>query len=180
MSLLSLDQLEELEERLNDELSENLMSILTRLNRAEKLGEFLSLLGLSSLLIEEPRYKCYDNGTIIVIGASKVSEDDLKGVAKSMGFDKRRFEFYLDYDDGKKFDPRTIQWNPAYSLVMVGPMPHSGIGKGDFGSVISAMEQSEGYPPVVRLGTANSLRISKSDFRAKLQEACDRKLIAVM
>ena len=56
-------------------------------------------------------------------------------------------------------------------------MPHSGSGKGDYSSVISAIEAEEGYPPVVRLGS-NGLKITKSDFRSKLTEMIEMKKIA--
>ena len=174
--MLGIEELEALEENIRAEIDENLTGILTRLNREGKLDDLLQLLNIQP--IEESHYLCYDNGTIIVIGESKVSETDLIGVAKSMGFNKNRFEFYLDYEDGKHFDSSRIQWNPSYSLIMVGPMPHSGEGKGNYGSVIAAMEQDEGYPPVIRLGS-NGLKITKSDFRAKLQEAIDSMKIAV-
>ena len=60
---------------------------------------------------------------------------------------------------------------------MVGPMPHSGSGKGNYSSIISALESEEGYPPVVRLGS-NGLKITKSDFKMKLEEALAGHLIA--
>lgn len=50
-------------------------------------------------------------------------------------------------------------------------------GKGDYGSVISALESEDGYPPVVRLGS-NGLKITKSDFRAKLEEMIQLRKIA--
>lgn len=62
-------------------------------------------------------------------------------------------------------------------MIMVGPMPHSGTSKGDSGSVIAKIESTEGYPPVVRLGT-NGLKITKTDFRNKLKEMIDTKKIA--
>ena len=45
------------------------------------------------------------------------------------------------------------------------------------GSVIAKIESTEGYPPVVRLGT-NGLKITKTDFRNKLKEMIDTKKIA--
>ena len=62
-------------------------------------------------------------------------------------------------------------------LLIVGPMPHSGSGKGGYGSVISALESEDGYPPVVRLGS-NGLKITKSDFRAKLEEMIQLRKIS--
>ena len=175
--MLSIEQLEELDERIRVELDENLTQILTRLNREERLENLLELMGLSYLLKPEPQYTCFDNGTILVLGESKVPEATLLAIAMEQVLVKRRFEFHLVYDEGKAFDCRRIQWNPAYSLVLVGPMPHSSVGKGEDSSVITAMENNEGYPPVVRLGS-NALKITKTDFRIKLLEAIDRRFIA--
>lgn len=175
--MLSIEQLEDLDERLKFELDEHLTQILTRLNREGRLEELLEILGLSELLKPEPMYTCFDNGKIVVLGESNVAEAVLLSIAKSLGLDKKRFEFHLGYDEAKMFDGRKMQWNPAYSLVLVGPMPHSGTSKGDASSVITALENTEGYPPVIRLGS-NSLKISKSDFKAKLTEAMKKKLIA--
>ena len=80
----------------------------------------------------------------------------------------------MEYEDAKTFNFRKMQWQPTYSLLMVGPMPHSGSGKGDYSSVISAIEAEEGYSPVVRLGS-NGLKITKSDFRSKLTEMIEMK-----
>lgn len=175
--MLSIEQLEDLDERLKYELDEHLTQILTRLNRDDRLDELLEILGLINLLKPEPMYACFDNGKIVVLGESNVAEAVLLSIAKDLGLDKKRFEFHLGYDEAKMFDGRKMQWNPAYSLILVGPMPHSGTSKGDASSVITALENTEGYPPVIRLGT-NSLKISKSDFRAKLTEAMEKKLIA--
>ncbi len=175
--MLSIEQLEDLDERLKYELDEHLTEILTRLNRDDRLEELLEILGLTNLLKPEPMYTCFDNGKIVVLGESNVAETVLLSIAKDLGLDKKRFEFHLGYDEAKMFDGRKMQWNPAYSLILVGPMPHSGTSKGDASSVITALENTEGYPPVIRLGT-NSLKISKSDFRAKLTEAMEKKLIA--
>lgn len=168
--MLGVEELFELEESLRDELNENWTAILTRLNRTGQLEDLLSLLGLEHLLTVETGYQVYKTGKIIVIGQSDVKVDILIAIGKKLGIDKNRFEFYLDYNDAKKFDFRTIKWNPSYSAILVGPMPHSGISKGDNSSIISTLEVEEGYPPVVRLGRTNTLKISKSDFKEKLEE----------
>ena len=112
-----------------------------------------------------------------MIGQSDVKAEVLLSIAKKLGLDKSRFELHLDYDDAKNFNFRKTQWQPSYSLIMVGPMPHSGFGKGDYSSIISAIESEDGYPPVVRLGS-NGLKISKTDFRAKLEEMMEMRKIA--
>lgn len=105
----------------------------------------------------------------------RVVRDKLEGIAKSLGVDKNRFEFYLDYEDGKSFNPRRIHWKlELYSLVIVGPTPHKGKGIGDHGSTISVMENEEGYPPVIKAGKGGLKAISRSSFRDALEEALDK------
>lgn len=167
--LLNTVQLVELEESIREELDDSLLTVLTKLNRTGQLDEFLSLLGMSHLLGLDNGYQVYRTGKIIVVGQSDVKADVLLTVAGKLGINKNRFELHLEYEDAAKLDLRKTQWNPIYSVILVGPMPHSGITKGDFSSVISAIENQEGYPPVQRLGT-NGLKITKSDFKAKLKE----------
>ena len=64
----SIEKIGELEE----EIKENLLEILCRLNREEgKLEELLTLLGIEE---EETVYETSRSGKIIVIGDSKVPE----------------------------------------------------------------------------------------------------------
>lgn len=174
--MLDVEELSELEENIKQELEEHLTEVLAKLNCSGQLEELLRLLGMEYLLENESRYQVYKTGKIIVIGQSDVNVEKLRSVVKQIGLDKSRFEFYLNYEDAKRFNFHKIQWKPSYSLIMVGPMPHSGIDKGDYSSIISAMEEEAGYPPVVRLGS-NGLKITKSDFRSKLQEMIDMKKI---
>ena len=54
---------------------------------------------------------------------------------------------------------------------MVGPAPHSTHEKGNSGSIISEMESHpDMYPRVIRLGSSGGLKITKSDFREKLEQ----------
>ena len=62
-------------------------------------------------------------------------------------------------------------------MILVGQMPHSGHAKGDFSSVIAALERQDGFPPVVRVGT-KGLNITKSSFRNTLEYLIEKKLIA--
>ena len=68
MMIQSIEKIGELEE----EIKENLLEILCRLNREEgKLEELLTLLGIEE---NETVYKTSRSGKIIVIGDSKVPE----------------------------------------------------------------------------------------------------------
>ena len=174
--MLDYEELSELEQAILDELQENLLSILTRLNRTDGLEEALSKWGLDHLLKNDNSYKVYKTGKIIVIGQSDVPKDVLLAIASKAGIEKNRLELYLDYNAAKSFEFKRLQWNPSYSAILVGPQPHSGTSKGEAGSVISAIENIEGYPPVIRLGN-NSLKITKSDFKVKIKELIDKGVI---
>ena len=171
-----VDVLSEIEESLKSIFDDDLLQIISMLNRKDQLEEFLELIGHQELLPGKNAFQATKEGKIIVVGYSDVKKSNLEGVVKELGLDKERFEFYLDYEDGIDRKVKTWQWNFNISAIMVGPMPHSGGAKGDYGSVISAMEQEEGYPPVIRLGK-NELSISKSDFKDKLMDLLDRNII---
>ena len=65
-----------------------------------------------------------------------------------------------------------------YSLWCVyGPMPHSGVANGEYGSIISAIESEAGYPLVVKMGT-DGLKITKTSFRYTLKYLLTEKKIA--
>lgn len=163
---------------LDIECLENIIDAITEkvysANRMEKLNNLLTDWGLTNLIKSEPLgindfYDTYKDGKIVVIGASQIKENDMLGIAKSLGLDKNRFEFCLDYDKIQSFQFSKMQYNPNYRLVIVGPMPHSIPGKGKSQSIISEMEKGNGYPKVVRPGS-NRLKFTKTNFKQALQE----------
>ena len=175
--MLDVEELLELEDNIRQELDDHLPGALSMLNRTGELEIFLKMLGMEHLLQKQSDYQVYPTGKIIVIGQSDVKANVLLSIAKRLGLDKNRFELYLDYEDAKTFNFKKMYYKPQYALVMVGPMPHSGVGKGDSGSIIAALENDEGYTPVVRLGS-NGLKITKTDFKNKLDEMLLSKKIA--
>lgn len=174
--MLGTDELLELEERLKDELDDNLTEVLCKLNRMDQLNDLLDLLGMENLLEFESEYKPFNDRIIVVIGASTIKEKDIIGIANQLGIDKKRIEMHLDYEEAGKFNFEKMQYNLQYSAIMVGPMPHSGSVKKSYGSMIAAIEQSDGYPPVIRLGKTG-LKITKSGFRNSLQKMIDDRIV---
>ncbi len=75
------------------------------------------------------------------------------------------------------FDARKMQYAPQYRIILFGPTPHSGYGKGDSSSIITELESSEAYPRVERLISGNELKITKSNFREKLQQLTEEDYI---
>lgn len=177
MNMLDIFELEQLEQEMLKELADTLSSRLTFLNRSGELEDLLRLLGLEKFLYSTPNNTRYKTGKIIIIGETKVKPEAFHAIGKSLGINKDRFELYLDYNDAKSFKFEKLQDNSEYALIMVGPMPHSGVSKGDSSGIITALEQrNNSYPPVVRLGS-NGLKITKSNFREGLQKALEDGLI---
>ena len=175
--MLELQDLLLLEDELLQYLSEELEAVLIRLNRENQLEDLFRLIGASHLLHSGEIDNRNPKGKILVIGQSSVKVSELLAVGKKLGFEKERFEFSLDYEAGKKYDFKKIQWSDKYSLILVGPMPHSGVSKGSYSSVIVAIENEDGYPPIMRMGT-EKLKITKSSFFESLEKAREERLIA--
>jgi len=174
--MLDINELSDLEEALKVELFDKLEEVLIRLNRTGELEEFLRLINMQELLGLACETAAAKDGIIIVIGQSEVEKEKLAAVAKDMGFDKNKMEFYLDYKAAKTFDFKKTQWSDKYSCILVGQMPHSGSIKGDYSSMISALECEKGYPQTVRVGT-NGLKITKSSFRETLKFLLNENIV---
>lgn len=174
---LSIIELSDLEDELMDRMPYEITAILSKLNRIGQLEEFLEMLGMSDLLRADSGFKSYKNGKIVVVGGSEVEERVLIGVAKSLGLDKSRFEFCLDYVLIQTYNFKKMQYKPEYRVVLFGPSPHSGRGKGESGSIIAELEQSKAYPRVVRMQSGRELKITKTNFRKTLTQLIEEDYI---
>ena len=172
--MLDMHTLEFLEEEISERLSTDLPGILIKLNIADKLKAWLELMGMEELLPEQETffYKPYPTGKIVIVGETKVKRNEIEAIVRSLGINKDRLELCLDYADTKKYNFKKLQYSSNHSLILVGPMPHSATGKDEFSSIIVAMEEADGYPPVKRMGS-NGLKISKSGLRVALIEALE-------
>lgn len=175
--VLAIEELSELEDEIMSVLPKRLTAILTKLNRSGRIEELLELLGMEDLIQQEQDFYSYREGKIVVIGGSDVKEEVLLSIAKSMGLDKSRFEFCLDYKQIQKFDFRRMQYAPQYRIILFGPTPHSGHGKGESGSIIAELEKSSAYPRVERLMSGAELKITKSNFREMLERLIEEDYI---
>lgn len=163
-----------------DELEEIIDTITEKIILANRTGTLDALLkqwGFTNLLNSDYTYETDPKGKIVVIGGTEVKENVLLGIAKSFGLDKSRFEFCLDYDRAKTYNYEKMRYNPNYRVVMFGPVPHSSTGKNNSGSVISEMQNNEGYPRVLVLNGSNSVKISKTNFKEGLQKLIEEKYI---
>lgn len=172
--MLSLEQIEVLK----DVLVERAEEILCHMNSEGTIDRFLKIAGLSSLFEEEAKET--DNqdpsGYIVVIGASMISANAIKGICKTMGISPERLKLHLDYEKAQKLNYRSMYCNSRYALILFGPIGHSARDKGDYSSIITAIEGENGYPPVIRLGT-NELKVTKTGFKKALADAIERGYI---
>lgn len=174
---LSIVELSELEDELLERIPKDITAILSKLNRSGQLEEFLELLSMTDLLNSEDKVYRYKDGKIVVVGGTEVKEEVLLSVAKKLGLDKSRFEFCLEYEQIQKYDFKKMQYAPQYRVILFGPTPHSGKGKGDSGSIISELETSKAYPRVVRLNSGSALKITKSNFKEALLQLIEENFI---
>ena len=146
-------------EELRKELSpERLERMVDSLECDGKLNEFLKLIGREELA--EADYRPFVHRKIAVLGGSMAKSQHLLGIAKQLGFQKNQFEFCLSYDEMKTYHFDKLRNSAKYAAIVVGPIPHSTTGTGNYSSVITAMEKDEGYPPVFRVE-----KITRSSFR---------------
>ncbi len=150
-----------------------MFEMLFRLNKSNKVEEFLHLIKLDYL---KQSLSLNKDGKILIIGQSDVKVNQLLGIIKNYGLDKSRFEFVLEYAKAKTFNFRKLQYQDGYDLVMVGPMPHSCTDKDDYSSMIERLKQDDGFPPVIELG-AKELKITKTNFKEKIEEAILQHII---
>jgi len=74
-------------------------------------------------------------------------------------------------------DIDSLKYNFNYSLILIGPVPHSLKGKDSYSSIITRMENEIGFPPVFRLNSTNELKITKTSIKDAIQQAIiQRKL----
>ena len=172
--MLSNLQLYELIEAVRTELlGGKLEEVMTFMNRSGKLESFMQLIGLESLLNAEIIYNPRAKGKIVVIGDSKISNEVIWSIGKRYNLPKNRFEIHPEYDDAKRFNYRKMRNSNGYAAVVFGATPHSTACKGTYSSVVSAMENEEGYPPAFRMD-----KITKSSFGGLIESLIEQGTIA--
>lgn len=178
--MLNINELVIVEDSLKSILDENLDIILSKLNRTEKLEEFLEMIDCLDLY---PSYKVKRKGNglgkVVIIAGTQIKEHELIKIAESLGINRNRLEMCLHYKDACKFNYKKMQYNDNYSLILFGQVPHSCHEKGEYSSIISAIENEEGYPNVIRLVT-NNLKISTSNYKEALKQAIEEGIIKLI
>lgn len=168
---------EELKKIYSDVSGDLIERYMLKLNAEGLLNSFLKDIGYASDESDDLFFN--PDGRILVIGDSSVRKSDLEMTAGKLGYDKRRFEWVLDYKDAKKYPYKNLQYNYDYAAVLIGPVPHKCNLETDFRSVISALENEDGFPCTYRLERGTKLSITKENFTRGLNSLRAQGVIRV-
>lgn len=178
MDKLGPKELLELQEDILERLPEEITAVLVRLNTNGRLEEFLYLIGMGDLAKGAEPLGAWPEGKVVVFGDAQVRPKDLWGVAKELGISRDRIDF-VDHNESVRYDFRKLEYNHNVVAVVFGAIPHSTSGKGSYSSVIARMERMRDvFPRVVRLTANGSLKVTKTNFREKLESLINSGLLA--
>lgn len=180
MAHLTIQELADLNDAMMLRMGLELLPAITRANREDRLQELLADLGMEDLIEGQQRKPQHSWASkIVVMGDSAVKIDKLRSIARKKGFDLSRFEFELDYDRLKHYDFGKLRGSMGYSAVLVGPMPHKTPGTERASSYIARAEQHpDEYPLLIKMGTANELKITNNSFKKALDRLLELDMAA--
>lgn len=150
--------------KLSEKIYQKVLQEVTQASAENRIDELLIKYGLN----DEIEYSYYDinNSKILVVGDSRVSIDDLIGIAKKYGISSNKLEFELDYTRLHNFDFGKLRNSLTYSDVLVGPLPHKVEGIDGFSSFLAMVDNNPSdFPKVIRLEASNELKITKESFK---------------
>ena len=180
MSHLSIQELVDLRDDMMLRMGGSLLPALTKANREDRLPELLTDLGMEDLAEANGCLRKTERaGKIVVMGDSTVKVDKLRSIARKKGFDLDRFEFQLDYDRLRHYDFGKLRGSMGYAAVLAGPMAHKTLGTVRASSYIAQAEQHpDEYPILIKMGTANELKITNNSFKKALDRLLELDMAA--
>ena len=108
-------------------------------------------------------------GKILVIGGQDLGENVMQGIGRTMGFEKKDFEF-VDYDKTKDYMDR-VRRDGRFSAVIIGACPHKTTASAGYTSTVEKMLQIEGMPYTVAARCkSGKLKVTKESFRDALAD----------
>ncbi len=172
------------EERFKELVADANTLMFQQLHKAwkeDRLADVLKKLGLDSLISQEISPYWEDscrNGKIIIFGESTIKEREIYASFKTEHIAKERIEIHLGYEKMQTYNFQRLRYNSNYRLILVGALPHSAKGKGDFSSIITMMETTDGYTKVRRLCSNGQLKITKSNLKQTIHEEIENGYLA--
>lgn len=163
---LSAEELSSLEEKVTN----HIIKEIRVKNRTGDLDNYLKQIGCDNLITPYNTQFC-EKAKIIIIGASMLSDKEIKGVAKGLGINPTRLELHLDYTENERFDFELIRNNTNYCDVIIGPISHKCIHTDGYASPVSLItDHPEEYPKFQVATDSHGLKITKQSLKMCLQE----------
>lgn len=114
---------------------------------------------------------------ILLIGQLSIDKTSLFKILSEKKIDRDRVEIVGEYYDAASYPWDRLRYNDKYSDVIIGPMPHSGIGKGHYASIISRVKNEEGFPNIIVAGEDinGEPKMSKNSLKSALDKTMFKK-----
>ncbi len=166
---------EQLQSLINEVLNKIQLDLI-RGNAQDDLESVLSKYGISQFIEEiTPNCEFYRNNPrgakilVLAVFLNKIDEWKMRA-KKRFGIDPDKIDFV---ELKSNFNFERLRNSDVYSDIIVGPIPHKGVGIGDNSSFLAAVaNHPEEYPKVHRMQDGNgNLVISQSAFERCLQNS---------
>ena len=150
--------------------------LFKRIKEAFKTGnlkKYLDSIGMLEIYPEEVEQGwsgAYEDGKVLVLGEASCKRNEIEASLKSVGVPKNKIELCLGYEEMVRVNFQRLRYDAAYRLILVGPMPHSTMGKDEFSSAITMMEKTDGYTKIIRMTSGNGLKITKTNLKEVVGE----------
>lgn len=128
-------------------------------------------------LKETPAIIYSKNPKVLIIGALSIGKDKVYGIAKKIGFTKDQIEIIHDFNVIKAYEIQKLRYNQNYCGIITGPVPHSSKSSANESSLITQIENNDGYPYHLRAMAGEQLKLTKKSIEESLKEIHDNYLI---
>jgi|GEM_PF-3171364 len=107
---------------------------------------------------------------VLILGALSVGKDKVYGIAKKVGFKKDQIEVENDYAKITNLDISHLRHTDQYCGIVFGPVPHSSKSSAGDSSIITHVENTEGYPYHVKATANDKLKLTKTSLTQALED----------
>lgn len=146
------------------------------------LQGYLSSIDMLDLYPKEKndiQFETLEDGKIIMFGDAKIKKHEIYGCLKEYGIDKSRIEMHLGYDELKRYPFKELRYDAKYRLILFGPVPHSVNGKEDNSSLITMIENTDGYAKLIRLTDEHQLKFTKTSLKRAISHEIETRYLVV-
>jgi len=168
-------------EVLDYDTSENLLNFAfeefrEKFNLANRLGTLEDLLekcgldnSLNKYYAECTNYGFCSTPKYVLIGSgSHLKKQDIENVFKEFNISPADIELNIEFDKLKKLKIEKYRDSDEYAHIFVCATQHKTEATKDYSSMITRLEQEDGFPPITRLTANNQLKITISNLREAL------------